>query len=173
MPLPTKPPRKDPSTQQAYAPSTPNDVILVKLKNIADDLRPFVQVELDEKLTKKIIKPQLYCIILHFHPLTKSRPSHLKANLVEDFNKSVKPLIKPYSRLSPSHTPTSDQMETDENTHDPDFDPLSSKTTCQMLREAIEKKEPDLHIPKTSLHEGLLWLYKAYVAKDLVLPNNS
>ncbi|EGF97411.1 uncharacterized protein MELLADRAFT_85581 [Melampsora larici-populina 98AG31] len=155
-----------------HAPSSFLDTNYIKLQTIADDLRPFLQSKWDAKMTKKITKPQIYRIVFHFDPATKSRPTHLKQVLIAAFDKDVKPLIQPYY-ISSRH-PAGDEMETEETTKsDPDFDPLSSKTTCQMLRDAIQKKEPEVEIPKIARREGLLWLYKAYVDSDICIPKDS
>ncbi|EGF97281.1 uncharacterized protein MELLADRAFT_70096 [Melampsora larici-populina 98AG31] len=51
-----------------------------------------------------------------------------------------------------------------------DFDPLSRKTTRQMLVGAISKKVGKFLIPDIARIDHLLWLFKAKVDKDLRLP---
>lgn len=153
---------------------SPKDVLLSKIKNVDLDLRPFLKEELNEKMKKKITKIQLYRILIHFNPLTTARPTHPKPSLVSNYKNEVEDLIQPYfSRFdSQAHDHPIDRMETDEQTKYPDFDPLSRKTTCQMLVSAIERRVPGIDIPKSARHEGLLWLYKAHIDRDLVIPPN-
>lgn len=161
-----------PSIPPPHAPSSFSDPNLDKLQTINPDLLPYLQYEWDDKMTKKITKPQIYRIMFHFDPGTKSRPSHSKDALIAAYEKDVKPLIERY--YLPSQRPGGEAMETEQTTKsDPDFDPLSSKTTCQMLRDAIQRIEPNLDIPKTARREGLLWLYKTYVDRDIVLSKDS
>lgn len=148
------------------------DPNLIKLQTISDDLRPYSKSEWDLKIIKKITKPEIYRIILHFNPETKSCPTQLKTLLIDAYTKEVKPLIEHY--YLPSQRTAGDAMETEPMSKlVQDFDPLSSKTTCQMLRAAIESRAPDLEIPKSARREGLLWLYKAYVDHDILIPKDS
>ncbi|KAH9808457.1 hypothetical protein DFH28DRAFT_909545 [Melampsora americana] len=161
-----------PTIPHQNPPSSFSDPNFTKIQTIADELRPYLQTEWDDKMTKKITKPQIYCILHHFNPETKSRPSNLKDSLIASFEKDVKPLIKPHFIVF--QNPAGEAMETEQSGNiDPDFDPLSSKTTCQMLRNAIERKEPSVDIPKTARRDWLLWLYKAYVDRDIVIPKDS
>ncbi|EGG12436.1 uncharacterized protein MELLADRAFT_101680 [Melampsora larici-populina 98AG31] len=155
-----------------HAPSSFLDPNFIKLQTIASDLRPYLLSNWDVKMIKKITKPQIYRIMIHFDPSTKSCPNQLKDLLIATYEKEVKPLIERYYPLS-QHA-AGDAMETKQTTKpDLDFDPLSSKTTCQMLRNAIESIEPDVDIPKTARREGLLCLYKAYVDHDITIPKDS
>lgn len=148
------------------------DPNFIKIHSIADELRPFLTTEWDIKVKKKITKPQIYCILLHFNPLTQSRPSNLKEALISAFEKDVKPLIQPH--YNSFRYSAGEAMDTKEDAKlDSDFDPLSSKTTSQMLRDEIEKKEPGFEVPKATRRDGLLRLYKAYLYHDLVIPIDS
>ncbi|KAH9809556.1 hypothetical protein DFH28DRAFT_1086204 [Melampsora americana] len=175
--LDTSKPSIDNNTQHPpipppLAPGSFIDPLMSKLQSVPSDLHEFVFQELNDKAIKKITKPELYRILFHFDPLTKSRPSHSKDALIAAYKRDVMPLVKPHIVVSPPKAPSGDDMDTD-GPNDLDFDPLSSKTTCQMLRDAIEKKKPGVDIPKTACHEGLLHLYKAYIHTDLVVPTNS
>lgn len=152
-----------------------NKSVLAKIANIDEDLGQFLRSPMDTKMEKKITKPQLYRILVHFNAGTSSRLSHQKQMLISAFKNEVEPLINPFiieSRgVSQVHQTSGDDMETDD-VKLPDFDPLSRKTTCQMLVSAIQKKKHSIEIPRSARHEGLLWLYKAYIDRDLVIPSN-
>lgn len=94
----------------------------------------------------------------------------MKGALIAAFEKYIKPLHSNFYFQNPA----GEAMETKQYAKlNLNFNPLSSKTTCQMLRDIIERTEPDFDVPKVASCDGLLCLYKAYVDHDIIIPTDS
>lgn len=137
--------------------------ILAKVQEFTSEQRLFLAHDFEE-VSHRPKKLDYYNIIQLFHPNTKSRPTDKKDDLKKVFLDGVRPLLKPY--LLP---PVPVSMETDTQ---PDFDPLSRKTTHKMLSKAIEQKSPKFPLPNSATIDDTLIVYKHFVDPGLRLPNN-
>ncbi|EGG08155.1 uncharacterized protein MELLADRAFT_105101 [Melampsora larici-populina 98AG31] len=160
--------RKGSSSADAKQESSPSDdnrlhPLWHAVQTLPGALRKFLDHDyMSQK--KSIKKLEFYLILFHFNPATTSRPTHLKASLVAEFEKDWLPLLKPF--ISPA--PPTD-MDTDED----DFDPLASSTTRRMLKEVIQRRAPHAHIASVAKIDGLRRLYKQYIDPDLQLPKST
>ncbi|EGF98761.1 uncharacterized protein MELLADRAFT_95399 [Melampsora larici-populina 98AG31] len=166
--LPPGPPPLQPLPPHPAAfTSTQDSVVWSLVQTLPSDLRVFLEPDYETKL-KKILKVQFYRILLHFDPATKSRVTHLKADLNAAFKKDVLPRIQPF--LTP-RAPA--PMDTDDDSKNVDFNPLGRKTTRKMLIEAIRHKAPNVIIPAAARRDGLLLLYQQHVDKGLIIPGQT
>ncbi|EGF97675.1 uncharacterized protein MELLADRAFT_84538 [Melampsora larici-populina 98AG31] len=144
-----------------------NTQIWSLIQTLPEDLHVFLDEDYELQY-KKILKAQFYRILVHFNPKTKSRISHLKADLNAAFKKELRPQLSDF--LIPRPPPA---METDQDDKNLDFNPLGRKTTRKMLLDAIKRKAPNAPVPTNARRNGLLLLYKEHVDKDLVIPGQT
>lgn len=154
-PLLSEPPSNPIPPLRATMASQHTSYIWSLIQTLPEDLRIFLEEDY-ELHYKKITKAHLYRVLVHFDPKTKSRMTHLKAELNAAFKKDLLPHLEHF--LIPRPPPS---METDDIT--PDFNPLGQKTTRKILLEAIKRKAPHAPIPTSARRDGLLLLYKQYV----------
>lgn len=135
-----------------------------KIQTLDDQLRMILEHDAHQRI-QEIACTQMYRVLVHFNPATKSRPYHKKILLTNDLLANVFPLIHPYVLPAPTTQP----MQTEQSIHH-DFDPLSRKTTKHQITAAIRNANPKFTIAPSSRTDSLLILYKAFVDKDLLIP---
>lgn len=140
----------------------PESPIAAMVKKFSETERIFLAYDF-ESVSDKPKKLDYYNIIFCFNPGTKSRPGHKKEDLKKVFLDNVRPILQPY--LLP---PIPTAMDTDAS--QPDFDPLSRKTTRGMLINAIQSRDPKANIPSAATIDDILIAYKYYVDSGLNLP---
>ncbi|EGF97888.1 uncharacterized protein MELLADRAFT_84180 [Melampsora larici-populina 98AG31] len=162
-PLPTGPAPPQPPLQN---PTETLNATYFKIQALPDNLHSFLDHDYEEK--KESYKNiDYYRILSHFNPSTLSRPNHRKDKLIADFIKHVLPLIKPY-QLPPPPLP----MQTEQSTRK-DFNPLSKRAKREDLMGVIWDSDSSVVIPKAATSNGLLYLYKEHVDKDLQIPGDT
>jgi hypothetical protein len=139
--------------------------VAAKVQAFSKDNLVFLAHDFDS-VSQKPKKLDYYNIIYLFNPTTKSRPHHGKDDLIQAFKDEVRPMLKPFILPPP---PTA--METDSS--QPDFDPLSRKTTRSMLTKAILSKDAKAEIAPGATIDDILILYKYYVDPALPIPANN
>ncbi|EGG07282.1 uncharacterized protein MELLADRAFT_85644 [Melampsora larici-populina 98AG31] len=137
-----------------------------KIQTLPDNLHSFLDhdYEAKQKTYKSI---DYYRILAHFDPATLSRPNHKKDKLIAAFTKHVLPLIKPYQQPPPPLP-----MQTDKPTRT-DFNPLSKRAKRDDLMGVIWDADSSVVIPKAATSNGLLYLYREHVDKDLQIPGDT
>ncbi|KAH9809866.1 hypothetical protein DFH28DRAFT_933251 [Melampsora americana] len=172
--LPSKPEPSDNQQSNSQStfnippkPSPPDNCnnVYFKVETLDDKLRAIILQHDAEQNVQEMTTLQMYRILVHFNPATKSRPHHKKSLLTSDLLANVFPLIRPYVLPAPATQP----MQTDQSI-DHDFDPLSRKITKNQLTAAIRTANPKFTIAPGSRTDSLLLLYKVFVDKDLLIP---
>ncbi|EGF97648.1 uncharacterized protein MELLADRAFT_114177 [Melampsora larici-populina 98AG31] len=167
---PTIPEKQQPKSETTFdippklSTSDNSNNVYFKIETLDDKLRTIILQHDAEQKLQEITCLQMYQILVHFNPATKSRPYHKKALLTNNFLANVLPLVRPYALPAPTTQP----MQTKQSI-DNDFDPLSRKTTKQQLTSAIRNANPKFTIAPGSRTDSLLILYKAFGIKTYPL----